>query len=51
MRLNRDLQAYKFVIAHKFIISSGVGNQLGYIRTCGPMIVPISNGAKICMVP
>jgi hypothetical protein len=32
MRLDRDLQA------HKFIISSGERNQLSYIRTCGPMI-------------
>jgi hypothetical protein len=31
MRLDRDLQA------HKFIISNGEGNQLGYIRTCRPM--------------
>ncbi len=31
MRLKRDLQA------HKFVISSGEGNQLGYIWTCKPM--------------
>lgn len=32
-RLNRDLQA------HKFIVPSGEGNQLGYVWTCGPMTV------------